>query len=106
MFSNYFSYTQHIFYSLPDWTQSVYPGGELEKLARLSFVQPTYTSEMAKLRSGFLLKEILDNSMKKFTNSSNTPSMVVYSAHHNTIANILHTIGLYNEDVRIFFFFY
>lgn len=86
---------------LPNWTKTVYPHGELEKLSKFSFVQPTYTNYMKKIRSGYLLREILDNSWLQFTNPSKNPSMVMYSAHHNTIANLLHSIGLYTENVSV-----
>lgn len=54
--------------------------------------------EMKKLRSGYLLKEILDRSKNK-TSSTLSPdrSLWMYFAHDNSIADMLNSLGLYKE---------
>lgn len=58
----------------------------------------THSTDMKKLRSGYLLKEILDRSKKKAT-SELTPdrSLWMYFAHDNSIVDILNSLGLYKE---------
>lgn len=71
-------------------------GGDLEFLANSHFLMSTRTTEMQKLRIGFLLKEMLEHFSKKI-NSTLSPdrSMWMYFAHDSTIANILNSFGLY-----------
>lgn len=80
------------------------PGGDFEYLALFHFKIFTPTTQMKKLKSGFLLKEILDRSMAK-TQATGSPdySLYMYFAHDNTIANMLNSLGLYwvrNEYVN------
>lgn len=84
-----------IFYSLPEWTKSVYPG-DMEWISSKSFAVNTYTPQLARLKSGLLLKEMLDRFSNK-TNSNLTPnrSLWIYSAHDTTVANILNTLNMF-----------
>lgn len=88
-------------YSLPAWSKSIYPGGQLEKLARVMFSVGAYNPTLARLRSGFLFKQILDRSLSK-SHETLVPnrSVNVYSAHGSTIANMLSLLRMYNENVR------
>ncbi|XP_055307986.1 prostatic acid phosphatase-like [Sitodiplosis mosellana] len=82
---------------LPKWAESVMvPGGDFEYLSMFYFQIFTSTTGTKRLKSGFLLKEILDRFTKK-TQSKLSPDRVLflYFAHDNTIANMLNSLGLY-----------
>lgn len=83
--------------SLPEWTSDIFvPGGELEWLANFSFQEATDTLELARLKAGFLLRDILARCNAK-VNATLKPdrSIWIYSAHDTTIANILNALGLF-----------
>lgn len=77
------------------------PGGDFEYLALFHFKIFTPTIEMKKLKSGFLLKEILDRFIAK-TQAIRPPdySLYMYFAHDNTIANMLNSLGLYSVRIE------
>lgn len=94
-------------FRLPEWTHSVYPGGDMKWIADRSFQTNTYTPQLARLKAGFLLREILN----RFTDKSQdrlkpNRSLWIYSAHDTTVANILNTLGLFevNQDNGISYF--
>lgn len=72
---------------------------DFEYLAELYFAIFTQTTEMKKLRGGFLLKEILDRSQSK-SQSTLKPdrSLWMYFAHDNTIVDMLNSLGLFKVD--------
>lgn len=72
------------------------PGSDFEYIAMLWFAVFAPTPEMRKLKSGFLLKEILDRFTNK-TQSTLSPdrSIWMYFAHDITISNMLSTLGLF-----------
>lgn len=95
-----------IFYfsnSLPDWTKSVYPSGDMKWIATRSFQTGTITPQLARLKSGFLLREILNRFTQK-TKSKLTPnrSLWIYSAHDTTVANVLNTLGLFEVIITFY----
>jgi lysosomal acid phosphatase len=68
----------------------------LPTISARSFATNTYTPELARLKTGPLLKEILDRSTNKTIGKlSPNRSMWVYSAHDTTVANVLNTLGLF-----------
>lgn len=85
------------FCRLPEWTQSVFtPDGEMQHIAEYFMKFTTETTEMKKLKSGFLLREILD----RFQNKSQSilqpdRSIWLYSGHDSTIGPILNSLGLF-----------
>lgn len=82
---------------LPEWTRKVYPGGALAKLSEYWLDQITGTTELKRLRSGFLLQEIFDR-FKNKTLSQLSPVnrvMWLYSGHDSTISSVLNTLGLF-----------
>lgn len=84
-------------FRLPEWSKKVLiSGGELEWISHLSFQLPTNTTELARLKIGFLLREIFDRFEAK-TKALLSPdrSIWIYSAHDTTIANILNAFGLF-----------
>lgn len=54
----------------------------------------TYTETMAKIRSGFFLKEMLDRAKTAKDPTVNVNSMYMYSVHGKTIANLLHALKM------------
>lgn len=72
------------------------PGGDLEMLAARCFQTNTSTPELARLKAGFLYREILDHFSQKIE-SKLWPNrcLWIYSAHDSTIASILNSIGLF-----------
>lgn len=77
-------------FTLPDWTRAVYPA-KLEPWAGLSFSVDCYTPAMARLKTGPLFHEI----QQHFLNLTNKPKLLLYSAHDETVANVLKTIGAF-----------
>lgn len=83
---------------MPQWAEQVMqPDGDFQRLAFYWFRMFTATPEMKKLRSGYLLKEILD----RFTNKTQTQlspnrSLWMYFGHDITIANMLNSLGVFN----------
>lgn len=80
-------------YALPEWTRGVYPE-KLYPISALSFASRTYTPQLARLKSGPLLKEILTHFINK-TLGLLEQNYWVYSAHDTTVANMLNTLGLF-----------
>ncbi|XP_050526684.1 prostatic acid phosphatase-like isoform X2 [Daktulosphaira vitifoliae] len=83
-------------YTLPNWTESVYPD-KLQEVAELSFKLQTYTPLLKKLNYGMLIKEIV-NHMELKSNNTLIPDrkLWVYSAHDTIIAGILNTLNVYD----------
>lgn len=88
-------------FSLPEWTHDEFPGGVMKLLAEHWFKHLTGTTELKRLKSGFLIKEILDR-FKNKTLSNLTPdrSLWLYSAHDITIASVMNSLGV----LEVFFY--
>lgn len=86
-------------FTLPAWTDKVfYAGSDMEKMAKFCFKMRTNTKWLARLTSGFLLKDILDRfSEKKSEKMSPDRSLYIYSAHDSTIANVGRSFILQNQ---------
>lgn len=85
--------------TLPDWTKQIFPGGDfygsIEEIALTAFKLDTNRPFLAKIKGGFLLKEVFD----RFTNKSKSildpdRKFWVYSGHDTTICRVLNTLGL------------
>lgn len=81
-------------YRLPDWADYVLLNEMFNEIRKLMLQAPTYTEPMAKIRSGFFLKEILDRARTAKDPSAMEHSMYMYSAHGKTMANLLHTLKM------------
>ncbi|KAK4877858.1 hypothetical protein RN001_010364 [Aquatica leii] len=79
-------------FTLPEWTKAVYPE-PLKQWSDFSFKTATYTTDLARLKTGPLLNEIAAH----FTNATmqHSKRFHMYSAHDTTIADILNTLGLF-----------
>lgn len=86
--------------SLPAWSQKVFfPGSDLEKMAAFWFSMESGTKLLARIRSGFLLKEMLERfTMKKDSKLSPNRKLWIYSAHDTTVAGLLNTLGLFEVN--------
>lgn len=82
---------------LPDWAEkAVEPGGIIERIADSHFKVNTATPELARLKSGFLIKEMMERFTQKiFCALEPDRSLWLYSAHDETIANVLNSLGLF-----------
>lgn len=87
--------------SLAHWAEeAIKPNGTMEYIATFDFKTYTDTPQLARLKSGFLIKEILEHFSQK-VNSTLQPNRSVwfYSAHDITITNMLNSLGLYEVIV-------
>lgn len=68
----------------------------MEKMAYFHFAMATNTRQLARLKVGFLIREILERFiMKKDSTLSPNRSIWIYSAHDSTIASLLNSLGLF-----------
>lgn len=83
--------------SLPEWTKKVFPTVEIDFLSQMLYTVESYTPTLAKIRSGFLLKDILDRSTLK-SNGTLSPdlSVMVYSSHDNVLSNLMYSMNISN----------
>ncbi|BES92556.1 acid) phosphatase [Nesidiocoris tenuis] len=82
---------------LPKWVRKVYPWPMVEPTV-LSFVVPTWTTDMKRLRGGPFVKEVIENFWNKITMKLDQPNQNIsmYSAHDTTISAVLNTMGIFN----------
>lgn len=83
-------------FDLPAWTEAVYPE-PLCSLSARSFATATYTRQLARLKAGWLVQNILQRFKDKsegklFPNRS----LWMYSAHDSTVANVLNTLNVFD----------
>lgn len=80
---------------LPEWAQKAI-NGPMEYIAKFDYKTYADTPELARLKSGFLLKEMLEHFSQKI-NSTLKPnrSLWLYSGHDLTILNMLNSLGLF-----------
>lgn len=95
-----FSFRIHLninFCSTPAWVENVMqPGGDFDQIDKFFFTSQTETTEMKRLRSGFLLKTILDQSRKTLGfQPIQPPKLWLYFAHDMTIVDMLKSLGLF-----------
>lgn len=69
----------------------------LDYLGALNYKSVTHSTEMKKLRAGFLVKEMLDR-FKKKTMSLLQPdrSLWIYAAHGSVVVNVLNSLDLFD----------
>lgn len=78
------------------------PGNDFEWAANFSFKIPSITRPLARLRSGFLINEILDRFSQKIGSTlSPDRSVWIYSGHDTTLAGVLNTLELF--EVILFY---
>lgn len=89
--------TAFMIFRIPTWAEEVLkPGSAFEHLALVYFAIFTKSVEMKKLRSGYLLGEILERSGQKIASTlSPDRSLSMYFGHDNALADMLSSLGLY-----------
>lgn len=70
-------------------------GGAFEKLDRYFYKYVTANTELKRLKSGFLLKEIFDRFKNKTQGLLPDQLMQIYSGHDSTIGTVLNSLGVY-----------
>lgn len=76
-------------------------GSDLEWISNRSFQVSTNTPELARLKTGFLIREILDRFDQKISAKlSPDRSLWIYSAHDTTVANVLNSLGLFEVIIN------
>lgn len=74
----------------------------MEHIAKTQLTVNTATPEMARLKSGFLIKEMMERFTKKiFSTLEPNRSLWLYSAHDETIANVLNSLGLFEVTYQL-----
>lgn len=85
-------------FSLPAWAELVFNKSRdvLEYFAAIKYESFTHTTEMKKIKGGFILKEIFDTFKIKTRDKLSPPRhMVLYFTHGHTIVNILNTLNVF-----------
>ncbi|XP_055296490.1 testicular acid phosphatase homolog isoform X2 [Sitodiplosis mosellana] len=85
--------------SLAAWAQkAIEPNGIMEYMAKFYFQMGSATPQLARLRTGFLIKEMLERFTQKI-NATLSPdrSLWLYSSHDLMISNMLNTLGLFKK---------
>lgn len=81
-------------FTLPSWTADVFPD-KMTEAALYSFIIPTATPKLAYLKVGPFMKVLTDDMKNAIQDPKSALKMKMYSAHDNTIVNILNAMGLY-----------
>ncbi|XP_058129225.1 prostatic acid phosphatase [Anopheles ziemanni] len=82
-------------FTLPEWTKSVYPE-PLRTISAMGFAVKTNNTQLARLKMGPLVKEIL-NRFRSKANGSLKPnrSVWIYSAHDVTVGSLLNALRIF-----------
>lgn len=81
---------------LPEWTQKVFPS-PLAEMSAIAFATPAINAELARLRGGPLLKDMLHGMREKFAGKMEPDrGLWMYSAHDTTVADLLSTLRLFD----------
>ena len=84
-------------HSLPEWTKSVFPSDDLDEVALVMYYIYSYTPDLARYFSGFVLKDIFDRSASKAAGTLSPDRNVwIYSSHDDVVASLLYALGLYD----------
>lgn len=75
---------------------------DLKWIVDHTYQMRTNTTLLARLHSGFLVREILEHFERKI-NESSTISLILYSASGNTIAKVLNSLRLFDVSFHKFF---
>lgn len=86
---------------LPEWAAKAI-NGPMEYIAQFDYKTYADTPELARLKSGFLLKEMLEHFSQKIDATLKpNRSLWLYSGHDLTILNMLNSLGLYEVCFNI-----
>lgn len=88
--------------TLPVWAQKVYGSPELTYASNFAFSINTHTRQLARLKAGPLLKDVLSRLETKHKRQLKPDRNVfIYSAHDTTVANLLNTLKLFQVRAYI-----
>lgn len=82
---------------LQSWAEkAIERNGTMEYITKYSYAMYTNTRKLARLKAGFLLKDILERFKHKIgTTLRPNRQLWLYTAHDYTLANILNALGLF-----------
>jgi len=83
--------------TLPLWTNSVFPGGDFEKLRNLAFVVNSLTHQMKRLQAGPILNAISEDWKAVVNGVSGKMKMKMYAGHDTTLSFILNSLNIYDD---------
>lgn len=89
---------------IQQWAEeAIKPNGIMEYITKYSYAVYTNTKLLARLKGGFLIKDMLDRFNQKI-NSTLQPdrSLWLYAAHDYTVSNILNGLGVFKVLHGIF----
>lgn len=89
---------------MPEWTREVFTeGGAFQWIGLHDFILPTATPLLARLGTGFLIRDMLERFTHKIE-SKLVPdrSIWIYSSHDIQICNILNYLGVYEVFSSLF----
>lgn len=90
-------------FRLPEWAQKEFSDGIMEKIANFAMKLATNTKELARLRSGFIIKDILERFTQKINKSLNPDrSLWIFSGHDLITSNVLNALGVFEVILLIF----
>lgn len=102
------------FWRIPAWARKIFiPGGIFEYISTFWFKFITGTTELKRLKSGFLLKQLLDRFKNKTLSLLPAEQMMqIYSGHDITISGILDSLDVFEVwyisymDIKVVQFFF
>lgn len=88
---------------LPDWTKNYYPH-RLLNLTELSYIYNVYTDELKKFKAGPFLEKMTKewNEKKNGVIKPKDRKIFLYTGHDSTIVNVLHAIGVWEQQLPVY----
>jgi len=88
---------------LPDWTKRFYPD-KLLNLTELSYIYNVHTDELKKFKAGPFLEKMIKewNQKKAGTIKPKDRKIFLYTGHDSTVVNILHAIGVWEQQLPVY----
>lgn len=90
-------------FSLPEWApEDIFePRSDMENMANYVLKLGTSSPELARLSSGFLIRDMLDRFNESQQHPETGRSILLYAGHDSTIANLLNSLGLFEVNSKI-----
>lgn len=88
---------------LPEWTKKFYPD-KLLNLSELSYIYNVYTDELKKFKAGPFLQKMINewNQKKDAVIKPKDRKIFLYTGHDSTVVNILHAIGVWEQQLPVY----
>lgn len=81
--------------TLPSWTESVFPGGDFEKLRNIAFLMATWTEEMKRLQGGPFFSLVLSDWLAVANGNAGNMKMKLFYGHDDTLSFMLTSLNVY-----------